>query len=713
MNKVYEGKRDYLFISYAHKDSELVMPIIEKLQSSKVLLWYDAGIQAGTEWPDYIAKHLSGSAVVLIFLTDHYIQSPNCRNELNYALNRKKKIFSINFGNVSFQNHPGIEMQLNSVQGIVREKYDSEETFFEDLLSARLVDQLRLSDHDYQEADSESVDITEFFQEQDIGMDERSNINITPFLKRIEIFLSEGNWANASAYCEKVLDIDPENADAYLGKLLASQKIKRRDELKQALEPFDMDPNFDKILRFGSQELAQIVTDANDTIVERKKNEFLVTHYSEGVKLMESCSSIKDSAKLSEQYQRAIDEFEQIKEYRDADRLKEECILKKEKADKVTQGFVRIRKSMKLIDSLLLWVFAIAEIIVQSFYFLKNVTFSTVETGGESRFMDTVTLIFENLGNQIQTTFVLIVMLSLFVIVFRLVESPIYAMIEPQYRSKEVGRSHPVRIASYVNIFGMMFLALKQNMATDVLLVVSFSLVINLPSMWLSSLVYRMIDAIPYDQDLNSKWYQIFICRSFSVVTISIAPLTLIGFTYLGTKYLPDLPSYVYNELMFSDYLLFQNCVIEILPIFTKLPIMVLICAVVPIAVGLIGWGLNTLLLNRSMSSEGKKYLFSGYADKVRKFLWLGILLSAFFVEISPFLFFKFFVVLTCSIIPLGLLRRMKNVYPLGNEKKLQNSVGSVVKKEIKGTIGYFVALAVIALIIVVLGYYFLYQFNP
>ena len=39
------------------------------------------------------------------------------------------------------------------------------------------------------------------------------NNEIDALLKRVFMFLEEGDWSNADKYCEKVLDIDPENAE--------------------------------------------------------------------------------------------------------------------------------------------------------------------------------------------------------------------------------------------------------------------------------------------------------------------------------------------------------------------------------------------------------------------------------------------------------------------------------------------------------------------
>lgn len=88
MNKVpaYEGREDYLFVSYAHKDSHLVMPVVEALFADKYRLWYDEGIAPGSEWPKNIETHLNAAAAVLIFVSASSLASPNCENEVKEAL---------------------------------------------------------------------------------------------------------------------------------------------------------------------------------------------------------------------------------------------------------------------------------------------------------------------------------------------------------------------------------------------------------------------------------------------------------------------------------------------------------------------------------------------------------------------------------------------------------------------------------------------------
>ena len=75
------------------------------------------------------------------------------------------------------------------------------------------------------------------------------NTNTAPLLKRAFMFLEDGEWASATEYCERVLDQDPENAKAYLGKLMAELRVNLRDNLADCSEPFDERNNYKKALR--------------------------------------------------------------------------------------------------------------------------------------------------------------------------------------------------------------------------------------------------------------------------------------------------------------------------------------------------------------------------------------------------------------------------------------------------------------------------------
>ena len=68
-----------------------MLVIVEALIASGFRVWYDAGIVAGTEWPEFIAEKLSQSACVIAFISENSLASQNCRREINYAISEKKE----------------------------------------------------------------------------------------------------------------------------------------------------------------------------------------------------------------------------------------------------------------------------------------------------------------------------------------------------------------------------------------------------------------------------------------------------------------------------------------------------------------------------------------------------------------------------------------------------------------------------------------------
>ena len=134
---VYEGNEKYIFISYAHKDSEKVIPIVNAMIDNGYRVWYDSGIEAGTEWPEYIEDHLMNSEVVVVFMTPSAIESRNCRNEINFALELKKEILVVYLEETTLIK--GMRLQLNSTQSLFRMNHNCDETFLHELLTARVL----------------------------------------------------------------------------------------------------------------------------------------------------------------------------------------------------------------------------------------------------------------------------------------------------------------------------------------------------------------------------------------------------------------------------------------------------------------------------------------------------------------------------------------------------------------------------------------------
>ena len=138
---VYEGNEKYIFVSYAHNDADTVLPIVDALMNDGYRVWFDSGIEAGTEWPEYIEDHLMNSHVVLVFMSPSAVESRNCRNEINFALELKKEILVIYLEDTTLLK--GMRLQLNSTQSFFRKHHSSEETFIRELLNARILQDCR------------------------------------------------------------------------------------------------------------------------------------------------------------------------------------------------------------------------------------------------------------------------------------------------------------------------------------------------------------------------------------------------------------------------------------------------------------------------------------------------------------------------------------------------------------------------------------------
>lgn len=73
-------------------------------------------------------------------------------------------------------------------------------------------------------------------------------------MRRTFMFIEDGDWSNAERYAEKILDIDPENGEAYLAKAMADLRIPNLVTLTNVTY-FENNPNTQKALRYGSDAL--------------------------------------------------------------------------------------------------------------------------------------------------------------------------------------------------------------------------------------------------------------------------------------------------------------------------------------------------------------------------------------------------------------------------------------------------------------------------
>jgi len=93
--------------------------------------------------------------------------------------------------------------------------------------------------------------------------------NVSALLKRALMFAEDEEWNRADALCEQVLNQDPENAQAYVVKLMIDLKVARQDDLAKCDESFETNGNYKKALRFADEELSQALEGYVSAIKEK------------------------------------------------------------------------------------------------------------------------------------------------------------------------------------------------------------------------------------------------------------------------------------------------------------------------------------------------------------------------------------------------------------------------------------------------------------
>lgn len=146
----------------------------------------------------------------------------------------------------------------------------------------------------------------------------QGNSNTAPLLKRVFIFLEDGDWASADEYCEKVLDMDPENAQAYLGKLMAELKVHKREDLVDCEQSFQNSNNYRKAVRYGDDELTAELDEYISVITERNEQARLEGIYTSAMDTM-------GKAWRAASFEEAAVMFDSISTYKDSAALAKEC----------------------------------------------------------------------------------------------------------------------------------------------------------------------------------------------------------------------------------------------------------------------------------------------------------------------------------------------------------------------------------------------------
>lgn len=149
-----------------------------------------------------------------------------------------------------------------------------------------------------------------------------SGVTEYSLLRRVAVFLEDGDFKRADEYCERVLDINVGNGEAYLYKLLAKLGFAKKEQLYDLEEPFDGEFLYGKIMRFADDELKKEIENINLSIIAKIEEKARLQRY-------EAALSDTETTSLS-RLCTVCEVFRSLGEYKDCPDLLKQCIEKGE-----------------------------------------------------------------------------------------------------------------------------------------------------------------------------------------------------------------------------------------------------------------------------------------------------------------------------------------------------------------------------------------------
>lgn len=132
----YEGTEPYIFVSYSHKDSAVVYPLIQAMNDHGLRVWYDSGIEISSSFWDVIAGHIQKSHGVIAFLSNNYTNSRNCTDELFFALDACANIMPVYLKETDMS--PGLKLKLASLQALFYHRIGDMNMLIQELIRAEI-----------------------------------------------------------------------------------------------------------------------------------------------------------------------------------------------------------------------------------------------------------------------------------------------------------------------------------------------------------------------------------------------------------------------------------------------------------------------------------------------------------------------------------------------------------------------------------------------
>ncbi len=141
--EAYHGDKPFIFVSYSHNNQLAVYNEIARLHRLGYRIWYDEGIQLGSEFSGEVAKAIINCSLFLVFVTPAAVVSRHIQNEINFALKYDKKFLAIYLEKTTLPE--GLELQIGTIQSLLKYKH-GDEWYLQKILKALPGDLMRFSE---------------------------------------------------------------------------------------------------------------------------------------------------------------------------------------------------------------------------------------------------------------------------------------------------------------------------------------------------------------------------------------------------------------------------------------------------------------------------------------------------------------------------------------------------------------------------------------
>ncbi len=148
----------------------------------------------------------------------------------------------------------------------------------------------------------------------------RGDIENDPLIRRAELFLEDGDFERAEDICAQLLSKSPNNAGAYVIRLLAEYKLANENALDDMTENFTVSENYRLAMRYGSEPLRARLKERSNRSLYRKFTARLNNAGDNERELSAAAADLRtlgnyaDAAELAERAEKEIDELREKSE---------------------------------------------------------------------------------------------------------------------------------------------------------------------------------------------------------------------------------------------------------------------------------------------------------------------------------------------------------------------------------------------------------------